>query len=257
MTGLEQLLVVLAGLGAGVLSTTVGVASLLSFPVLLAVGLPPVVANVSNTIGLVPSGVGGGIGYREELRVHPRITTAVMVLTGLGGAAGAALLLALPPGVFEAVVPWLILGTCLLVGVQPRLSAWLAARRGRDGREVHPRLRLSVVATGFVLLTGVYGGYFGAGAGVMMIATLALSLDIDLRVIAGIRTIALLASNFVAALVFVVVADVDWLAVALLSASSIIGGYVGARVARRLPAGVLRTLVVVAGVTASTVMLVG
>ncbi|MDQ6523186.1 sulfite exporter TauE/SafE family protein [Nocardioides sp. LHD-245] len=257
MSGLEQLVVVLAGLGAGVLSTTVGVASLLSFPVLLAVGLPPVVANVSNTIGLVPSGVGGGIGYREELRVHPRITAAVMVLTGMGGAAGAALLLALPPGVFEAVVPWLILGTCLLVGVQPRLSAWLAAQRGRGGREVHPRLRLSAMATGFVLLTGVYGGYFGAGAGVMMIATLALSLDIDLRVIAGIRTIALLASNLVAALVFVVVAEVDWLAVALLSVSSIVGGYVGARIARRLPAAVLRMLVVVAGVSASTVMLVG
>jgi uncharacterized membrane protein YfcA len=257
VSGLEQLVVVLAGLGAGVLSTTVGVASLLSFPVLLAVGLPPVVANVSNTIGLVPSGVGGGIGYREELRVHPRIAAGVMVLTGIGGAAGAALLLALPPGVFEAVVPWLILGTCLLVGVQPRLSAWLAAQRGRDGREVHPRLRLSVMATGFVLLTGVYGGYFGAGAGVMMIATLALSLDIDLHVIAGIRTIALLASNLVAALVFVVVAEVDWLAVVLLSVSSIVGGYVGARIARRLPAAVLRTLVVVAGVSASTVMLVG
>ena len=108
---------VLAGFGAGVLSTTVGVASLLSFPVLLAVGLPPVVANVSNTIGLVPSGVGGGVGYRDELRVHPHLTRVVAILTGVAGAAGAVLLLALPPGVFEAIVPWLILFTCLLVGV--------------------------------------------------------------------------------------------------------------------------------------------
>ncbi len=257
MSGLEQLIVVLAGFGAGVLSTTVGVASLLSFPVLLAVGLPPVVANVSNTIGLVPSGVGGGLGYRDELRVHPRITVAVMVLTGIGGAAGAVLLLALPPGVFEAIVPWLILGTCVLVGIQPRLSGWLAARRARDGREVHPRLRLSPLAVGFVLLTGVYGGYFGAGAGVMMIAALALSLDIDLRVIAGIRTTALLASNLIAAIVFVAVAEVHWQVVALLSVSSIVGGYAGARVARRLPATVLRTLVVVAGVTASAALLLG
>ncbi|WGX97551.1 sulfite exporter TauE/SafE family protein [Nocardioides sp. L-11A] len=256
MSGLDQLVVVLAGLGAGVLSTTVGVASLLSFPVLLAVGLPPVVANVSNTIGLVPSGVGGGLGYREELRVQPRVTVAVMVLTGLGGAAGAALLLALPPGVFEAIVPWLILGTCLLVGIQPRLSAWLADRRARAGGELRPRLRLSTPATGFVVLTGVYGGYFGAGAGVMMLATLALALDIDLRVLAGIRTTALLASNLVAAAVFVVVAEVDWRAVALLSVSSIVGGYVGARVARRLPAAVLRALVVAAGSTASVAMLV-
>lgn len=256
VSGLEQLAVVLAGFGAGVLSTSVGVASLLSFPVLLAVGLPPVVANVSNTIGLVPSGVGGGIGYREELRVHPRITWTVVVLTGAAGAAGAVLLLALPPGVFEAIVPWLILATCVLVGLQPRISGWLAARRGAGGAEVHPRVRLSPLAVGLVLLTGLYGGYFGAGAGVMMIATLALSLDIDLRVIAGIRTAGLLASNLVAAAVFFVVAEVDWLAVVLLSVSSVLGGYVGARISRRLPAALLRTLVVVAGVTASTVLLV-
>lgn len=257
MSGLEQLAVVLAGFGAGVLSTTVGVASLLSFPVLLAVGLPPVVANVSNTIGLVPSGVGGAVGFREELRTYPRITRTVTALAALGGVVGAVLLLGLPPGVFEAIVPWLILGTCLLVGVQPRLSAWLAARRARDGRQVHPRLRLSPVAVGFVLLTGLYGGYFGAGAGVMMLATLALSLDIELRVIAGIRTTTLLASNLVAAVVFVAVAEVDWLAVGLLSVSSIVGGYVGARIARRLPATVFRVLVVLAGVTASTLLLLG
>lgn len=246
---------VLAGLGAGVLSTTVGVASLLSFPVLLAVGLPPVVANVSNTIGLVPSGVGGAVGYREELRVHPRIAVLVMALTGAAGAAGAALLLALPPGVFEAVVPWLILGTCVLVGVQPRLSAWLARRRERGGVEVRPRRRLSPLAVGFVLLTGVYGGYFGAGAGVMMLATLALSLDIELHVVAGIRTVALLASNLVAAVVFVAVAEVDWAVVGLLAASSVVGGYAGARIARRLPAGVLRAAVVLAGTAASVAML--
>ncbi|MGB0101427.1 MAG: sulfite exporter TauE/SafE family protein [Nocardioides sp.] len=255
MSGLEQLAVLLAGFGAGVLSTTVGVASLLSFPVLLAVGLPPVVANVSNTIGLVPSGVGGGVGYRDELRVHPRVTAVVMVLTGVAGAGGAVLLLALPPGVFEAVVPWLILFTCLLVGIQPRLSSWLSGWRARGGLEVHPRMRLSPLAMGFVLLTGIYGGYFGAGAGVMMIATLALSLDIDFRVIAGIRTAGLLAANLVAAVVFVVVAEVDWMAVGLLSVSSILGGYVGARLARRLPATLLRALVVVAGVTASVLLL--
>jgi uncharacterized membrane protein YfcA len=180
-----------------------------------------------------------------------------MVLTGIGGAGGAVLLLALPPGVFEAVVPWLILGTCLLVGIQPRLSASLAVRRARGGAELRPRLRLSSLAVGFVLLTGVYGGYFGAGAGVMMLATLALSLDIDLRVIAGIRTTALLASNLVAALIFVAVAEVDWLVVALLSVSSVLGGYVGARIARRLPAALLRVLVVAAGVTASVVLMAG
>ena len=119
MTSLEMLAVLGAGLGAGVLTSTVGVASLLSFPVLLAIGLPPVVANASNTVGLVPAGVSGSIGYRAELREHPRITWTVMITCAVGALGGAALLLALPSSVFEAVVPWLILFTCLLVGAQP------------------------------------------------------------------------------------------------------------------------------------------
>jgi uncharacterized membrane protein YfcA len=257
MDGLDQALVAAAGFGAGILTSSVGVASLLSFPILVAVGLPPVTANVTNTVGLVPGGLGGAAGYRDELREAPALTRRIVLLTGASGAVGAVLLLALPPGVFEAIVPWLILATCVVVGLQPRISAWLAARRARAGREHELRTALSPPAVGFVLLTGVYGGYFGAGAGVMMIATLALSLDIDLRVISGIRTTSLLASNLVAAVIFTFVADVDWSAVALLAVSSIVGGYVGARLARRMPARLLRGLVVVSGVTASVAMLLG
>ncbi|MEV7428159.1 sulfite exporter TauE/SafE family protein [Nocardioides sp. NPDC092400] len=250
---LEHVWVALAGFGAGLLTSTVGVASLLSFPVLLAVGLPPVVANVSNTVGLVPAGAGGAVGYRRELAVHPRLTARVIVLSALGGLGGAALLLALPSSVFEAVVPWLILGTCVLVAAQPRISAALRARHGPEERA--PRLRLSAPTTVFVVLTGVYGGYFGAGAGVMMIAVLALGLDVDLGVIAGIRTTSLMASNIVAGLVFTVVADVDWAVVAVLALSSVGGGYLGARIARRLPASVLRAAVLVAGVVAAVTLL--
>ena len=252
LTALEQLAVVLAGFGAGILTSSVGVATLLSFPVLLAVGIPPVVANVSNTIGLIPAGLGGSFGYREELREQPALTWRVIILTGIAGAAGAILLLALPATVFEAIVPWLILGTCLLVGVQPRLSRWLAARRG--GGE---RLTLSPATTVFVLLTGVYGGYFGAGAGVLMVATLALGLDVAFHVISGIRTTSVMAANVVAGVVFALVADVDWLVVVLLAAGSVLGGYVGARVARRLPATLLRILVVVAGIVAAALLLTG
>lgn len=255
MSGVDQLLVALAGFGAGVLTSTVGVASLLSFPILLAVGLPPVVANASNTIGLVPAGVGGAVGFRRELRVHPGITRRVILLAGIAGSVGAALLLALPPGVFEAVVPWLILGTCVLVGVQPRLSAWLATRRGATG-EPAARITLSPLTSLFVFLTGIYGGYFGAGAGVMMIATLALGLDIDFRVISAMRTTSVMASNVVAGAIFAVVADIDWAVVALLAVSSIGGGYLGARIARRLPATVLRIAVVLAGCTAAVALLV-
>lgn len=231
-----------------------GVASLLSFPVLLAVGLPPVVANTTNTLGLIPAGVGGIYGYRRELRAHPRLTLWVAALTGVAGSAGAVLLLALPSSVFESVAPWLILGACLLVGAQPRISRWLGARHP-DGAARPDRTRLTPVTTLFVVLIGVYGGYFGAGAGVMMMATLALGLDIDLRVISALRTATLMASNVVAGAVFVVIADIDWTVAAILSVSSIFGGYIGARIARRLPAPLLRGLLVVAGVVAAVILL--
>lgn len=255
MSPLEWISVALAGFGAGVLTSSVGVASLLSFPVLLAVGLPPVTANTTNTIGLVPAGLGGAVGYREELRRHPAIALQVVVLTGLAGAAGAVALLALPASAFEAVVPWLILGTCLLVGIQPRLSRWLAARRTLDGETPADRVTMSVTTRVFVFLTGVYGGYFGAGAGVMMIATLAMGLDIDLRVVAAIRTTSVMAANVVAGLVFAAVADIDWAVVAVLALASVGGGYLGARIGRRLPAPVLRTLVVLAGIIAAVALL--
>ncbi|WP_330475018.1 sulfite exporter TauE/SafE family protein [Terrabacter sp. C0L_2] len=248
----EVLAVLGAGLAAGVLTSTVGVASLVSFPILLAVGLPPVVANASNTVGLVPAGVSGSYGYRAELREHPRVAWTVVVTCAVGAVGGAALLLALPSSVFEAVVPWLILFTCLLVGVQPRVARWL---RSRVGDDVGPRTRMGPVTTFFALLTGVYGGYFGAGSGVMMVAVLGLGLDIDLRVVNALKTLAIFAGNVVAGLVFVTVADLDWRAIALLAAGSVVGGYVGARVGRRLPPTLFRVLVVVAGVLAAVLLL--
>ncbi|GAA1727185.1 sulfite exporter TauE/SafE family protein [Isoptericola hypogeus] len=253
MTGLEHLAVLAAGLGAGVLTSTVGVASLLSFPVLLAVGIPPVVANASNTVGLVPAGLSGSWGYRAELRAHPRIAAAVIVTCALGSIAGATLLLTLPPGVFESVVPWLILFTCLLVGAQPTISRWLAARRRGPAPERHG---MSPVTTAFSVLTGVYGGYFGAGSGVMMVAVLGLGTDLELRFVNALKTLAVLASNLVATVIFLVVADLDWTAILLLAAGSVVGGYVGARVGRRLPPTLFRVLIVVAGVTTAVVMLV-
>jgi uncharacterized membrane protein YfcA len=252
VTPLEMLAVLGAGLGAGILTSTVGVASLLSFPVLLAVGLPPVVANASNTVGLVAAGVSGSFGYREELREHPRVTWTVVVTCALGAVGGAALLLALPSSVFEAVVPWLILFTCLLVGAQPWVARWL---RSRGGDQLGPRTRMGPVTTFFALLTGVYGGYFGAGSGVMMVAVLGLGLDIDLRVVNALKTLAVFAGNVVAGLIFVIVADLDWQAIVLHPGGSVVGGYVGAGVGRPLPPTLFRVLVVVAGVVAAVLLL--
>ena len=252
MDGTDTLLVLAAGLVAGMLSSTVGVASLVSFPTLVALGLPPVTANVSNTLGLAPGGISGSFGYREELRAHPRMTLAILVCCAVGAVAGAALLLGLPPGVFEAVVPWLILFTCLLVGAQPRITAWLRRRHGDD---VPPeRLHMSPVTTGFATLTGMYGGYFGAGAGVMMVAVLGIGTALELRIVNGLKTLSLMVGNVVAGLIFIVVADPRWDVVVLLAAGSLVGGYVGARIGRKLPDAVFRWAVVAAGVVAALLL---
>ena len=255
MTLLEALLVLATGLGAGVLSSTVGVASLLSFPVLVALGLPPVVANVSNTLGMIPAGLGGVVGYRQEVREGGRVAAVIMVVCAVGGAIGAALLLGLPPGVFEAVVPYLILFTCLLVGAQPRIAAWLRARHERrHGEQRAERVHMSPLTTVFATVTGVYGGYFGAGAGVMMVAVLGLGTDLELRVVNGLKTLSLMVGNIVAGLIFVVVADPRWDAAAVLAAGSLVGGYVGARIGRKLPDAVFRWAVVAAGVVAAVLL---
>ncbi|WP_210438512.1 sulfite exporter TauE/SafE family protein [Nocardioides xinjiangensis] len=255
MTAAEALLVVATGLGAGVLSSTVGVASLLSFPVLVGLGLPPVVANVSNTLGLIPGGLGGVVGYRREVREAGRVAYVIAAVCAVGAVAGAALLLGLPPGVFEAVVPYLILFTCLLVGIQPRVAGWLRARHERrHGEELAERRHMSPATTAFATVTGVYGGYFGAGAGVMMVAVLGLGTELELRVVNGLKTLSLMVGNIVAGVVFVLVADPRWDVAALLAAGSLVGGYVGARVGRRLPDAVFRWAVVAAGVVAAVLL---
>jgi uncharacterized protein len=252
VTGLEELAIVAAGFVAGIMTSTVGVASLLSFPVLLAVGLPPVVANASNTIGMTPAGLSGSFGYRSELREHPVITATIIGTCALGAVGGAVLLLALPPGVFEAIVPWLILGTCLLVGAQPRISGWLKRTATEAPDE---RTRLSPATTFFSTVVGVYGGYFGAGSGVMMMAVLGFGSNLEFRIVNALKTLAILASNLVASVIFVFVAELDWLAIVLLAAGSVGGGYVGARIGRRLNPTLLRGLIVVVGVSAAVWML--
>jgi uncharacterized membrane protein YfcA len=252
VTGLEQLAVLAAGLGAGILTSTVGVASLLSFPVLIAIGLPPVVANASNTVGLTPGAMSGSLGYRRELREHPAVAVLVLLTCCLGSVAGALLLLALPPGVFEAVVPWLILVTSVLVGIQP----WLGRRlRARKGENLPDRVHMSPVTMAWATLTGMYGGYFGAGSGVMMMAVLGFGLDLDLRIVNALKTLAVMAANVVASVIFLFLADLDWVAIGLLAGGSVVGGYVGSHIARHLPPTLLRVLIVIVGVTASILLM--
>lgn len=240
---------VLAGFCAGVLTSSVGVASLASFPLLLALGIPPVVANASNTVGLAPAALSGSWGYREELREEPRLAWMIILTSAIGSIGGAALLLAVDPGVFERLVPWLILFTCLLVGIQPRLTKWL--RRSPDGQA---RTAAGPGTTAMSVVTGIYAGYFGAGSGVMMVAVLGFGLDLDLRVVNGLKTLAVGAADVVATLIFVFVADLDWSVVALLALGSVCGGHVGSRIGRLISPTLLRTLIVVAGIVAAVVL---
>jgi uncharacterized membrane protein YfcA len=247
MTFTEGVYILMAGFGAGILTSTVGVASLASFPVLLALGIPPVVANTSNAVGLTPAGLSGSWGYRKELREQPRVARLIIVTCASGAGGGAALLLALQPGVFEHVAPWLILATCLLVGAQPCITRTMR----QDPTDRSARTIPGPITTALSVLTGVYGGYFGAGSGVMMVAVLGFGLDLELRVVNALKTLAIAAANVVASLVFVFAADLNWQVVGILAIGSIVGGYVGSRVGRRVPPALMRALIVVAGIVAA------
>lgn len=240
--------ILFAGLAAGFVITAIGAGSLISFPILLAVGLPPVTANASNTVGLVPGGLSGSWGYRHELVGKKPKVTAVALTSAGGAIGGALLLLVLPPGAFEAIVPVLILLGTFLVGVQPLISRW--ARRRAEERDLPTRERargLPPPLAAISSLLGVYGGYFGAGQGVMLVAFLAIGLDERMQVVNGLKNVAVLSANVAATVVFVFAAPLDWTAVALVAVGSVIGGWLGAIIGRRLPATVFRVLVVLMG----------
>lgn len=242
MTLLEAAAVVLAGLAAGTINAVVGSGSLITFPTLLAVGLPPVTANVSNTVGLVPGAVTGALGYRAELVGQRERLVRLGSATVLGALAGAALLLVLPPAVFARVVPLLVVLACALVAVQP----WLVHRLRDRPRRAHG----GPVAWLLVLATGVYGGYFGAAQGIMLIAALGLTLDEGLQRVNAAKNVLAGLANLVSGAVFVLVAPVDWRAALLVALGATLGGWLGARVGRRLPPAALRAVVVVIGLAA-------
>jgi uncharacterized membrane protein YfcA len=242
VTLLEAAAVVLAGLAAGTINAVVGSGSLITFPTLLAVGLPPVTANVSNTVGLVPGAVTGALGYRAELVGQRERLVRLGSATVLGALAGAALLLVLPPAVFARVVPLLVVLACALVAVQP----WLMDRLRDRPRRAHG----GPVAWFLVLVTGVYGGYFGAAQGIMLIAALGLNLDVGLQRVNAAKNVLAGLANLVSGAVFVVVAPVDWRAALLVAVGATLGGWLGARVGRRLPPPALRAVVVVVGLAA-------
>ena len=254
MSLLEAVAILLAGVAAGTINTVVGSGTLITFPTLLAFGIPPVTANVSNTIGLVPGSISGAIGYRRELVGQRSRVLRLSVASLVGGLAGGVLLLVLPADAFVAIVPVLILLGCVLVVLQPRISAWVAARHDAAGGLPHHGAWW--VWPG-VLLTGVYGGYFGAAQGVLLMAVLGIGVDESLQRLNAVKNVLAAIVNGVAGLLFIAVADVDWRVVALIAVGSVVGAQVGATVGRRLPGGVLRVVIVVVGVVALVSFLLG
>ncbi|CAM5580355.1 sulfite exporter TauE/SafE family protein [Streptomyces abikoensis] len=251
----EALAVFAAGIGAGTINTIVGSGTLFTFPVLLAIGLPPVTANVSNTIGLVTGNISGAVGYRRELRGQGARAVRLGLTALVGGLAGAVLLLALPSKAFDAIVPALIGIALVLVVLQPRLAKALARRRERNGTEAaaHPDGGPALLVG--LLLASAYGGYFGAAQGVLYLSLMGLLLREELQRINALKNILAVVVNGVAALFFVFVAHVDWTAALLIAAGSTLGGQLGAKVGRRLSPTAMRGVIVVVGVVAIVQML--
>lgn len=248
MTIWEAVAVFAAGLGAGTINTIVGSGTLITFPVLLAFGLPPVTANVSNTLGLVPGSLSGAFGYRRELVGQRGRVLRFGLVALIGGLGGAVLLLALPSKAFDTIVPVLIAVALVLVIAQPRLAAALRARRERNGTTAASDGGWALLLG--LLLASAYGGYFGAAQGVLYLSLMGLLLSEDLQRVNALKNVLAAIVNGVAAVFFLFVAHFDWTAVALIAVGSTLGGQLGAKVGRRLPPTALRAVIVVVGLLA-------
>ena len=282
---LQALAIFAAGLAAGTINTVVGSGTLITFPVLLAFGYPPVLANVSNNVGLVPGVASGVHGYRAELVGQRRRVIRLGTASLCGGLVGAILLLVLPADAFKAIVPVLIGIALLMVLFQPRLAKWVAARqRGRPGApagksagaddlpepggEPGPTGAVGVVGAVstiradaalqiggpvlwvLVFLSGVYGGYFGAAQGVLLLGLMGVAFIDSMQRINAVKNVLAGLVNGIAAVVFIIATHIDWGAAGLIAAGAILGGQIGARIGRKLPPWGLRVLIVCVGVAA-------
>ena len=244
MTPLHALAIFAAGIAAGTINTVVGSGTLITFPVLLAFGYAPVTANVTNAVGLVPGSAAGAVGYRRELRGQRRRAVPLLIASAAGATVGAVLLLSLPASAFKDIVPAFIGLALVLIILQPQLTRVLESRR----RAAHERAGPAATAT--TALTGVYGGYFGAAQGILLLSFLGLTIDDELQRINALKVVLAGLNNLVSGIIFVFAAHVDWGAAGLIAAGSILGGTAGAHWGRRLPQNALRAIIVIVGVIA-------
>lgn len=251
MSVAEVVAILAVGVAAGTINTVVGSGSLITFPTLLALGYPALVANVSNTVGLFPGTVSGSIGYRRELAGQGRRALVLGGAALLGGLCGGLLLLALPPTSFERVVPYLILVACGLIAFQGRLSTWLARHRAAAAHRPPALLVFGV------FVTGLYGGYFGAAQGVILIALLGILLADDLQRLNALKNVLTAAVSGVAAILFAVAGPVAWPPAVLLAIGAVLGGQLGAVLGRRMRPAVLRVAIVAVGLLVAVRLLIG
>lgn len=242
-------LLVGAGLLAGAVNAIAGGGSLISFPALLFAGYPALVANVTNTVALVPGYLGGSLAYRPELEGQWARIRTLGAVSLAGGLAGSILLVTSPAHVFRTIVPFLILFACGLLLLQPVVANWVRERSGREGG--HPAVLLAVQ-----FLSAIYGGYFGAGLGIMMLAILGVFVEDTLQRLNALKGLMSLLINVMSAVFFALFAPVAWFPVLIMAVASLAGGHFGVYLARRLSSTVLRALVVVYGVGVAIYLLV-
>lgn len=253
MTVIEFILIAAGGFVAGAVNAVAGGGTLVSFPALLAAGLTPLSANITSSVGLLTGYLGGSVAYRRELEGQGPRVRGLAIVAIIGGVLGALLLLVTPTDTFDAVVPWLVLSSCGLLAVQPRLARVVAARRVDTpdrASEITWPIRIGV------LLGAIYGSYFGAGLGVLLLAVLGILLDDHLQRLNAVKGLLSLLVNVVGVLVFVWSGEVAWLAAGVLAVSAYAGGTVGVSVARRLSPTLLRGGIVTLGVIVAVVLLI-
>ena len=246
----DAVLLATAGFGAGAVNAVAGGGSLISFPALLAAGYPSVTANVTNAVALVPGYLGGTLGYRPELKGQRSRAVALGAGAGLGAAAGAAVLLVTSAQVFASLVPFLVLGACALLAVEPLLRRHLPPPDPDRPAEHRVRLHLATFAAGF------YGGYFGGGLGILLLAILGLALRDGLQRLNALKGLLALVVGVVSAAAFAAFGPVAWGAAGIMVVASLAGGNLGVRLARRLSPAVLRTAIVIYGVGVGIALLV-
>jgi len=249
MTPAIALAILAAGVAAGTINTIVGSGSLITFPTLLAFGYHPLDANVSNTVGLVPGSLSGAVGYRRELAGQRSRAVSLGIASAAGGLTGAVLLLAFP-GAFASIVPVLIAVALVLVAAGPRLAASLSRHRHSESHRSWPLMAL-------FYSTAIYGGYFGAGMGIIMIALLTIFVPDTIQRLNGLKNVLAALINGIAGIFFLAVAPVHLDVAVLIAAGSIVGGQLGAGVGRRLPAPVLRLAIIAVGLVAEAKLLLG